>query len=365
VLTETGELRRASPLAEEALTATDHALRAHAVILDVDVKILGHDDVTVEWRDARRADARAVLERAGDDVGLARYWRNVGWDGWASCRAGLALDCWERAIAHARSAGAVGLVRDLDRGVLGALVFGPTPVSEAVPRVELVIEAATPVFQAMGQQALAMLRAMEGRIDEAWRLLENGWETAREAGYIIDTWGGAQRFACIERRAGRDEMSDRCESVLRTAVDELQRLDDRAFLSTVALNLADLLEREGRDDEARELCVLARERTLAGDITNFVMADVIEARLAAKGGELEQAEALARQCVKRAGSTDFPDLRGMYSQAALAEVLALGGKHGEAVTAATRALAAHREKEDIAYAAVLRDGFARLGIEVA
>src|SRR4026207_211336 len=93
-----------------------------------------------------------------------------------------------------RWAGAVGLVRDLARGVLGALVFGPTPVSEAVPRVELVIEAATPVFQALGQQALATLRAMEGRTDEARRLLENGWETAREAGYIIDTWGGAQRF---------------------------------------------------------------------------------------------------------------------------------------------------------------------------
>jgi class 3 adenylate cyclase/tetratricopeptide (TPR) repeat protein len=365
VLTETGELRRASPLAEEALTATDRRLRAQAVLLDVELKTLGDDDVTAEWRESRRAGARAVFEQTGDDVGLARCWRNVGWDGWASCRAGLALDCWERAIEHARSAGAVGLVRDLDRGVLGALVFGPTPVSEAVPRVELVIEAATPAFQALGQQALAMLRAMEGRTDEARRLLENGWETAREAGYIIDTWGGAQRFACIERRAGRDEMSDRCESVLRTAVDELQRLDDRAFLSTVALNLADLLEREGRDDEARGLCVLARERTLAEDITNFVMADAIEARLAAKGGELERAEALARQCVKRAGLTDFPDLRGMYSQAALAEVLALRGKHDEAVTAATKALAVHREKEDIAYAAVLRDGFLRLGIEVA
>jgi tetratricopeptide (TPR) repeat protein len=365
VLIETGELRRSSPLAEEALTAMDHALRAQAVILDVEVKILGDGDMTVEWRDARRAEARAVLEQADDDLGLARYWRNVGWDGWSSCQAGVALDCWERAIEHARSAEAVGLVHDLDRGVLGALVFGPTPVSEAVPRVELLIETATPVFQAMGQQALAMLRAMEGRTDEAWRLLEDGWETAREAGYIIDTWGGAQRFAHIEKRAGRDEMSDRCESVLRAAVDQLQRLDDRAFLSTVALNLADLLERQGRDDEARELCVLARERTLVGDVTNFVMAAAIEARLAAKSGQLEQAEALARHAVELGESTDLVDVRGMYSQAALAEVLALRGKQDEAVTAAAKALAVHRAKEDVAYAAVLRDRFLELGIEVA
>jgi class 3 adenylate cyclase/tetratricopeptide (TPR) repeat protein len=365
VLTETGELQRATPLAEEALTATDRTLRAQAVILDVELKTLGDDDVTVEVRESRRADARAVLERAGDDVGLARYWRNVGYDGWASGRAGLALDCWGRAIEHARTAGAVGLVRDLERAVLGALVFGPTPLSEAVPRVELLIDGGTPVFQGMGRQALAMLRAMEGRIDEAWQLLEDGWETVREAGYVIDAWGGAQRFAHVERRAGRDELSDRCESVLRTAVDQLQRLDDRAFLSTVALNLADLLEREGRDDESRKLCVLARERTLAEDMTNFVMADAIEARLAAKSGAFEHAEALARQAVELAGSTDLVDLCGMYSRAALAEVLALRGRSDEAATGAAEALAVHRAKEDVAGAAVLHDGFSRLGVEVA
>jgi len=364
VRTETGELRTAKALAEEALTATDPLLRAQAVLLDVDLKALG-DDVTVEWRDARRAEARAVLEHAGDDLGLARYWRNVGWDGWASSRAEFALDCWERAVEHARSAGAVGLRRDLERGFLNVLVFGPTPVSDAVPRVELLIEEGTPVFQAMGRGALAMLRAMEGRIDEAWRLLEDAWETVREAGYLIDAWGGAQRFAHIQKRAGRNEPNDRCESLLRTAIDELQRLDDRAFLSTVALNLADLLERQGRDDEARELCVFARERTLAEDMSNFVMADAIEARLAARSGELEQAEALARQGVELAGSTDFVDLRGMYSQAVLAETLALRGKQDEAVVSAADALAVHLAKEDVAYVAVLRDDFVRLGIEVA
>jgi hypothetical protein len=217
----------------------------------------------------------------------------------------------------------------------------------------------------MGQQKLAMLRVMEGRADEAWRLLEEGWETVREAGYLIDAWGGAQRFAHVQRRTRRDETNDRCESVLRTAVAELQRLDDRAFLSTVALNLADLLERQGRGDEARELCVLARERTLAEDLSNFVMADAIEVRLAASSGELEQAETLARRAVELAGSTDFVDLRGMYSRAALAEVLALRGKQDEAVASAAEALAVHGAKEDVAYAAVLRDDFLRLGIEVA
>jgi hypothetical protein len=364
VLTETAELRRAIALAEEALTATDPLLRAQALLLDVEIKALG-DHVTVDWRDARRAEARAVLEQAGDDLGLARYWRNVGWDGWAACRAGVALDCWERAVAHARSAGAVGLRRDLERGFLNVLVFGPTPVSDAVPRVEQLIEEGTPVFQAMGRGALAMLRAMEGRIDEAWRLLEDSWETVREAGYLIDAWGGAQRFAHIQRRAGPNEPNDRCESLLRTAIDELQRLGDRSFLSTVALNLAYLLERQGRDDESRELCLLARDRTLPEDMTNFVMADAIEARLAARRGYFDEAETLARRAVDLAASTDFVDLRGMISQAPLAEVLALRGKQDEAAAAAAEALAVHRAKEDVAYAAVLRDGFVRLGIEVA
>jgi class 3 adenylate cyclase len=364
VLAEAGDLRGATPLAQEARAAVDRSLRAQGVILDVEIKMLGDDVGSVELRESQRADAHTVLEETGHDVGLARYWRVVGFEGWAYGRAEFALDCWDRAIEHARSAGAVGLVRDLERGVLGGLVFGPAPVSQAVPRIETMIEGATPVFQAMGWQALAMLRAMEGKSDDAWRLLEDGWQTVLEAGLLIDSWGGTQRFAHIEKRAVRDEPNERCEAILRRALDELQRLEDRAYLSTVALNLADLLERQGRDDESRELCAFAREHTLAEDITNFVMADAVEARLAAKSGELEQAEVLARRAVDHAGSADLVDLRGMYSQAVLAEVLAIRGQRDEAVAVAAEALAVHLAKEDIAGAAVLRGDFLRVGIEV-
>jgi hypothetical protein len=95
------------------------------------------------------------------------------------------------------------------------------------------------------------------------------------------------------------------------------------------------------------------------------MADAIEARLAAKGGRVEEAEALARRGVEHAASVDLVDLRGMFSRAALAEVLALRASHDEAAAVAGEALAVHGAKEDVAGAAVIRDGCRRLGIQVA
>ena len=365
VLVEAGELTEAKVIVQDALLSEDPVLHAEGILAEVEIRGLLDDDVTTEWRDARREEARAHLEAAGADVGMARYWRSMGFDGWAACRAAIALERWERGLRHAEAAGAVGLARNLQGGVLACLILGPTPVAEALARVEEILEGARTavVLEAEGLMALGMLRAMEGRVDEGRELLRTGWRTIRDAGHVVNAAGTAQRFAFVERRAHGPDVEQRVESALREGFDVLEALGDRAYFSTVALDLATTLVRQGREDESRALCALAREITLPDDLVNFVYLDAIEALLAAREGRFEEAERLARRNVERSETTDFFAVRGMRARETLAEVLALGGRTDEAREVASQAIALHDAKGDVAGAAALRAQLAVVGIE--
>ena len=182
-----------------------------------------------------------------------------------------------------------------------------------------------------------MLRSMQGHVDEARDLMHRGWATVLEAGHVLNAASKGQRFAFIERRAGGPDVEKRIEEGVRPGFEELLRLDDRSFLPTVALDLAASLVRQGRFEETRELCELARERTLPDDIVNFVYLDQIEALLAAARGALDEAENSARRSVERAETTDFFSIRGMRARGALAEVLWVAGKREEATAVASDA----------------------------
>jgi class 3 adenylate cyclase/tetratricopeptide (TPR) repeat protein len=366
VLEETGELDEAFAAVGEALASTDPCVRGRGLMLDVSVRELRGEKEPFHVRQARREEGRALLEEAGDDGGLAEYWLQVGYLGWAACRAGQALEGWERGLGYARVAGATSIARTLETRLLSCVVLGPTPVPSAVEYVEGILARAgnAPLLEASAMQALGVIRAMEGRVDEARVLLRGGWQTIRDAGMLLTAAGSVQRFAFAERRAPEPDVEQRVESVLREGFDVLERLDDRSFLPTVALELAQSLVRQGRDEEARALCALARERTLAEDMVNFVYLDGTEAHLAARDGRLEDAERLARSGFERAETTDFFALRGMRAGATLAEILQLAGKSDEAAAVGSKAIGFHDAKGDVAGAAVLREQLERAGIEV-
>jgi len=365
VLEETGELEEARSATEEALRAADPVVRGRGLIADVTIRAVLGEALPAEVVQARRHEGRSLLERARDDAGLAEYWLQMGYDGWAACRAAEALEAWESGLRHAQAAGAASLARVLQHRVLTSLVLGPTPVHEALVRAEAILERArtAPVLEAWVFQALGVLRAMEGRVDQGRALLERGQRTIREAGMLVSAAGNVQRFAFLERRAGGPDAAERVERLLRESFDELERLGDRTFLSTVALELAQCLVRQGRDDEARALGALASERTLSEDTVNFFYLDETEAHLAAHQGRLDDAERLARRGLEWAETTDFFDLRGMRARGTLAEILALRGKRGEAAAVVTEALAIHEAKGDAAGVAVLRAQLARADVK--
>ena len=129
----------------------------------------------------------------------------------------------------------------------------------------------------------------------------------------------------IERRAGDTDAQIR---VLREAHEILETLGDRFFFSTVSIWLANALIDSGADAaEIEDLCTAARERTIEGDLANFIGLDWADARVYAAEGLLDDAEATARRALARADETDHFLMRAR-SRVVLAEVLHRAGRTG-------------------------------------
>jgi class 3 adenylate cyclase/tetratricopeptide (TPR) repeat protein len=363
VLTETNEVEEAAAAAREAMSASDAGVRGRGIVLDLAIREVTGEPIPAEVRQGGRDEARRMLESAGDEQGLAELWLQIGYDGWAACHAAEALEAWTQGLRHAEASGKASLERELRSRLLSCLVLGPTPVAEAIEHAQSMLDRAhgSAVLEAWAVQALGMLRAMEGRVEEGRELLLQGWQTVREAGMLVSAAGNAQRFAFVERRAGGADVEQRIEACLRDGFAELERLDDRSFGPTIAALLAVCLAHQGRGHEARELCALVRERTLPGDLVNFVYLAEAEARLAASDGRLAEAESLARSGLDLAESSDLFALRGMRARWTLAETLWLRGKTDEADAVALEAIAIHEAKGDVAGVAVLRERFADIG----
>lgn len=363
VLQETGELADALVVAGDAGASSNPVVRARAVLVELDVRDLLGEEPSATARDSRREEARVALERATDDVGLARYWYSRGYDEWAACRSAGALENWERGLRHAEAAGVEGLAREMKSRLLGCLTLGPVPVSQALERTEAILDqaAGSALMEAWALQALGIFRSMEGRIDEGRELVVRGRDTVRDAGHLVSAAGNSMRLAFIERRAGDPQAEER---VLRKGLTELERLGDRAFSPTVALELAVCLYHQGRYDEVRALCAGARESTLSEDVANFIFLDVIEGALLARDGYLDEGESVTRRGLELSDATDLFQMRA-HARSGLAAALAIAGKEEEAAATALEAIAIHDAKGDVSGSALLRLRFEAAGVDVA
>jgi hypothetical protein len=148
---------------------------------------------------------------------------------------------------------------------------------------------------------------MQGDFESGRELFRVGRAPLAEMGLVVHYAAVGQGSAFVERMAGNPEAE---ELVLRESFEELKRLDERLFSSTIAVQLADCLVRQGKDAEAEDLVGLVRERSLKRDLTNFIGADAVEAVLRARRGDHGEAERLALRAVTAAETTDFWENRG-------------------------------------------------------
>jgi class 3 adenylate cyclase/tetratricopeptide (TPR) repeat protein len=306
--------------------------------------------------DARRVadSALNVLAEYGDDFGLCRAWWLKAWIDWTEGRAAGADEAWRRAAEHADRAGEERDLFDILGWRASAAVIGPTPVPEAIDRCTRIREhvSGSPVTVAVTLHPLGALHAMRGDFEEADRLV-------REANAILDElagtpWAVLHHEALVEMLAGRPAAA---EARLRLAHEKLEEMGERALLATTAATLAQAVYAQGRYLEADGLCRLSETSAADEDLATHVVSRGVRARILARKGLAEEAEAVAREAVELVARTDWLMHHG-DALLDLADVLERNGRVGAAEVAMREALELYDRKGNVVSAGRVRSRLA-------
>jgi tetratricopeptide (TPR) repeat protein len=344
-LRETGALEQArrtlAELRRQAAAVGDRRLETYASLDDAFLRLHTHGGEGVE--DVRREAAAAVrlFDELGDEAGLAKAWYHTACASVASARWAEAIDALSTALVGARRVGDRTVIRAIVRQLASAAVAGPDPVDEALRRcAELQEEVAEDrLLHARLTMATGYLEALRGRFEEARRLCEESARTLQELGASLTLATLRLLTGAVELLAGRPEAAER---ELRASLDTLTAMGEKGVLSAVAAQLAEALLAQGRDAEAREAASLSERATTPGDVQSEVAWRSVRAKLAARGGAVEEGRALARDAVELASATDALTWRA-DALVALATVAA----DEEAGRAAQEALRLYRAKGSV------------------
>jgi class 3 adenylate cyclase/tetratricopeptide (TPR) repeat protein len=362
-LWESGELGEATVILAEARAARNPVAAAIATIVDNTIDYLTDGRTSPEERALQLEEARGVVEAADHAEGLALYWWSRAGEVWVRCRASEALSACEQGLRQAARSGRFGRTDDFIWLVRSAYVFGPTPVDEAIERVQELEAAAgsSGLLEAGAKTTLGRLYAMRGEVDRGRALHLEARDTYRAAGMAVSAASVAMHTAWIEQRAGDLEA---WESATRAGLAELDTLNDRQYSVTMAVNLALCLHLQNRFAEVAALCARARAESPRDDLVNFVYADELEAAAFAHGGRHDEAATLLARALEAADSTDFVFVRA-ESRLVGAEVHALAGRDAEAAELARAGLGLLEAKGDVTAAAQWRRRLSEIDLVVA
>jgi len=186
----------------------------------------------------------------------------------------------------------------------------------------------------------AYLEAMRGNLETARRLADESSSTLAELGAVVDLAALRAWIGEVDMLSGDPQQG---EEVRRAAYTTLDRLGERAILSTIAAYLAEALYALGCDEEALALTAVSAEAAGEDDVTSQILWRVTAAKVKARVDGAPEAEKLAREAVLLAEQTDCLNLQG-DALVALAEVLAAQGQDAEAGAVAMRARRLYEEK---------------------
>ena len=314
-----------------------------------------YEDATAADRALELASsAISTLEAAGDERSLGRAWLTI-----ATVEVNFKLqnargeEAAEKAVSYYRRG---GWSPSTSLGVLAtALHWGPCAVDESISRCKLLLEehAGDRASEANVHSWLGGLEGMRGRFDVGLAHVDAASAMYDELGLIGSVEGADRQRAYIDILAGRLEEA---EQRLRRSCEASIRRNEASFASSSAAELADVLYRVGRYDEAQTWAQVARERAGDGDLHAQVFWRSIEARLAARRDDVTLAETLASAAVAMMESTDAVSQHAKVLLD-LSEVLRLAGREAESLEAAQRAVKLYEAKGNVAAA---KDGRAFL-----
>jgi DNA-binding SARP family transcriptional activator len=352
VLRETGDFRRARASLDEVISAVhtsgDAVLSAIAVVHGAQLDIQTNPQMNIDAI-LRMADAAiSVFERSGDEQHLAEAWRLRGRALFEGCRAGDAEEALRHAVEFARRIGDRRTEAQALHLTVAAAFYGPLPVADAARRCEEIL--ARPGEQrrirASALRALAGLRALEGRFDEARELVADTRAILEDLGLLVTAAATAETAGLVELLAG-DVLA--AERELRSGYDRLERIGRTSSLPILAAMIAQALYLQGRYEEALRFSDLSAKTAGQDDPGAQVVWRSARAKVVARLGRDAEAEQLSADAVALAGTTDFLVVRA-DSLADRAEVMLLGGRPEEAEAAEAEALSLYELKGAVAAA---------------
>jgi tetratricopeptide (TPR) repeat protein len=210
---------------------------------------------------------------------------------WTRGRYAAADEALRRAIEHARYAGATWEETESLGLYAGSGVYGRVPIAEIERRCSEVIDAAagSRLVEAGALRGLSVVRAMEGRFDEAREFASSSRSILEDLGLRLRAAFVSEASAFVERQAGDPAAAERA---LRAGLDVASEVGEQGFLATATALLAHELIAQGRLDEAESLIDVSEEATAEDDLTTQVLLMDLSRVLDIAGRPAEVGEAI-------------------------------------------------------------------------
>ncbi|MFL5968874.1 MAG: ATP-binding protein [Gaiellaceae bacterium] len=289
-LTQIGEFPWAQVFLNEAVEAAHRlgmpAMRAEARLAQLTTeRHTGGDDAN--WSETVLKEletAVPLFEQEADHRRLAKAWRLAMDAHGISYRFGDATAAAERALRHARLGGDERGAAAAATSYAMAAVYGPTPVEEALARCEeaLAATAENRRLNAFVTLLMSPLYAMSGDFATGRRLYQDAWASFDELGATLLAARTSLQSAAVELLAGDVVAAER---ELRRDYDTLEQWGEQYLRPTVAANLALLLCRQGRFEEAAEFARVAEEIAADDDVESQALWRSAKALILARDGD--------------------------------------------------------------------------------
>lgn len=293
-------------------------------------------------------DAQEALEackQLGDDYSLAQAWNLLGRVDSVFGSMERGERAWRQALSYAERGGYAAEKAESVAWLMISAIFGPLAADEGIQLCKRFHEDAgdDATIRAWCQVERSVLEAMQGRFDLARELLADGTRALGELGLNVYAANAAQEAFFVEMLAG-DPAS--AAQRLRESYEALEQMGERSFLSTIAALLAHALYAFAEYDEAEVFSRESKKAAAADDVFSQVLWRSALAKIEARRGEIERAEQLAREAVRRVEETDLLNAQA-DTLLDLSEVLRLAGRRDEARAAVQEAARRFEQKANL------------------
>jgi class 3 adenylate cyclase/tetratricopeptide (TPR) repeat protein len=344
----------------DAVAAGDERLRTRFEHLRIVNELLTAPSTHPIEAVAERLSAQAAtLASLGDIEGVAECHYQLATLAWIRADAD-AFERWARqAYDDAIACGDARLIaRSIDY-VLISLLRGPTTLDDAIAELRSIRDGVD-----LGRRALANIRLGEAEMlayldrgEEAAGLVEDATDTFRELGVAVDL-ATAESVRAIVADAGGD--LDGAERALRSSYDRFRAMGDLANAGLVAVDLAEILARLGREDEAESLALAAAAVAAEPDIEVQVGWRLAMARVHAARSDPDRAFTMIEEADTLLAQASFTMLRA-DSLSTTGEVLAALGRREPAIGRLREATGVYEAKGQLVGAQRTRKRLAEIG----